>query len=139
MDNQAGRPKNEDDAASNASPVTHGSEEASVKPVEVGGAAAFEIVEHDHPAKHQSEAEQQAEITNKALVERINRSDRWMIGLTAVIAIGGLISAIIFGGQLYVMKSQLEEMQSTGRQTDEMIAATKLLAKAASDHASAAM
>jgi hypothetical protein len=56
-----------------------------------------------------------AETTNQALVDRIDRSDRWMIGLTAVIAVGGLISAIIFGGQLNVMQGQLDEMKTASR------------------------
>jgi hypothetical protein len=48
----------------------------------------------------------QRSATDQALVDRINRSDRWMIGLTAVIAIGGLISAGIFAWQLSVMQTE---------------------------------
>lgn len=38
-----------------------------------------------------------------------------MIGLTAVIAVGGLVSAAIFGGQLYIMRGQLDEMRDEQR------------------------
>lgn len=53
--------------------------------------------------------------TNLALVERINRSDRWMIALTAVIALAGLASAGIFGWQLNIMSGQLDEMKFESR------------------------
>jgi hypothetical protein len=57
---------------------------------------------------------QQSSITEQAFVDRIRKSDQWMIALTAVIAIGGLISAIIFG-------YQLREMQTAGDLTRESI------------------
>ena len=62
---------------------------------------------------HSKEDENQAAITNKALVDRIDRTDRWMIGLTAVIAAGGIVSAIIFGMQLIAMQGQLDEMKQS--------------------------
>jgi hypothetical protein len=63
---------------------------------------------HSEPSTE--EDERQAPISDQTLVDRINRSDRWMIGLTTVIAAGGIISAVIFGWQLSIMKGQLDEM-----------------------------
>lgn len=67
--------------------------------------------QEQHPEVTAPEHKRQETISNQALVDRINRSDRWMIALTAVIAGGGIISAIIFGWQLSVMQGQLNEMQ----------------------------
>jgi hypothetical protein len=68
-----------------------------------------------HSGITKEENEDQAGISNKALVDRINRSDRWMIGLTGAIAGGGIISAIIFGWQLTVMRGQLNESRFENR------------------------
>jgi hypothetical protein len=54
---------------------------------------------------------QQTSISEQALVDRIKRSDRWMIWLTAAIAFSGIVSAIIFGRQLGIMQGQLDEMR----------------------------
>lgn len=43
---------------------------------------------------------------------RMTIADRWMVALTAVIAVGGIVSAIIFDLQLHAMKGQLTEMQT---------------------------
>jgi hypothetical protein len=43
-------------------------------------------------------------VTRGELADRVRKSDRWMIGLTAAIAIGGIVSAVIFGFQLHEMK-----------------------------------
>lgn len=56
-----------------------------------------------------------------------------MIVLTAVIGIAGVISAVIFGSQLQVMKMQLAEMRSSSRQVNQSIDAAKRLASAAED------
>lgn len=56
--------------------------------------------------------EQQDKISERALVDRINASDRWIIGLTAVIAFTGIVGAYIFKKQLDVMQGQLNEMKS---------------------------
>jgi hypothetical protein len=72
---------------------------------------SVEVEKKIDPSVHREENENQAAITNQALVDRINRSDRWMIGLTAVIAAGGIISAVIFGRQLTVMQGQLDAME----------------------------
>lgn len=50
------------------------------------------------------ETSNSAPISEKIFIDRIRRSDRWMIILTAVIAVGGLLSSIIFGYQLREMK-----------------------------------
>lgn len=59
-------------------------------------------------------ARQRASISEQAFIDRIKSSDRWMIGLTGLIAAGGLISSIIFGFQLH-------EMQTAGHLTQESI------------------
>jgi hypothetical protein len=46
--------------------------------------------------------------SEKPFVDRITKSDLWMIGLTGTIAVGGLISAVIFGYQLSEMRSASE-------------------------------
>jgi hypothetical protein len=69
------------------------------------------------------EAKKQTAISEQAFVDRFRKTDRWMIGLTAVIAFATVISAIIFFRQLSVMQGQLEEMRSSGHQTDETIKA----------------
>ena len=58
-------------------------------------------------------------ISEEAFVDRINRSDRWMIIFTAVIAVSGLVSAVIFGEQLAAMQGQLEEMRLTRESGDK--------------------
>lgn len=78
----------------------------------------------DAPA-HRYENDDQAAIANKTLVDRINRSDRWMIGLTAVIAVGGAVSAVIFGMQLSAMRGQLEEMRRAYEPVREQAEASK--------------
>jgi len=61
-----------------------------------------------------------------------------MVVFTAVIAVTGVVGAIIFGGQLKVMQGQLNELQSSGRQTDQLIVDNKILAKAAEKSAKVA-
>jgi hypothetical protein len=50
----------------------------------------------------------QPPVTRDELADRLRKSDRWMIALTAVIAIGGAISAVIFGLELYQMRVATE-------------------------------
>src|SRR5574337_157910 len=45
--------------------------------------------------------------SQKALVERIKVSDRWMVRLTAVLALTSIVSAIIIYFQLWTMHGQL--------------------------------
>ncbi len=68
----------------------------------------------------------------------MNPSEILMVVFTGVIAITGIVGAIIFGQQLAAMKGQLIEMQSAGKQTDEMLAANKILAAAAEKSAKVA-
>ena len=65
---------------------------------------AVEVDEIVNRSSHREKSRPKEGISEQALVDRIKRSDRWMIVLTAVIAVGGLISAIIFGYQLNEMK-----------------------------------
>lgn len=58
----------------------------------------------------------QTSISERAFVDRINISDRWMILLTGAIAATGIVSF-----QLSVMKGQLAEMKSGGLQEDKLI------------------
>src|SRR5208337_2224025 len=69
-------------------------------------------VETPDAAAHQEVSGNQQAISQKVLVDRINRSDFWMIILTAAIAFSGLVSAVIFGKQLIAMNGQLAEMRA---------------------------
>jgi hypothetical protein len=116
-----------------------------IEPLEGGVSSAVKIEKTETSDIGAQEAREQASISNQALVDRINRSDRWMIALTAIIAIGGAISAFLFWkhlqafqGQLEAMRGQLHEMTAAGKQTDELIAANKKVAEAASKSAEAA-
>jgi hypothetical protein len=61
-----------------------------------------------------------------------------MIALTAVIAAAGVVGACIFNNQLAVMQGQLEEMKSTGKQTDAVIEINRQLAESTKDAADSA-
>jgi hypothetical protein len=45
----------------------------------------------------------------------MTNTDKWMIGFNSVIAVGGIISAIIFYNQLSVMQGQLKAMETDQR------------------------
>jgi hypothetical protein len=62
----------------------------------------------------------------------------WIAVLTAVIGGIGIAQWIVFSDQLEAMRGQLDEMKSTGRQTDELIRANSNLAEAARKQADAA-
>jgi hypothetical protein len=51
-----------------------------------------------------SEASSSAPASEKVFIDQIRKSDRWMIALTAIIAVGGLFSSIVFGYQLREMQ-----------------------------------
>jgi hypothetical protein len=61
----------------------------------------------------------QGRTTEQALVDRITKSDRWMIFFTGVIAATGIISAVIFGWTLSVSHGQLTEMQNARQSSDK--------------------
>ena len=61
----------------------------------------------------------------------MTNSEIIMIALTAVIAAPGVVGACIFNNQLSVMQGQLDEMKSTGTQTDKLIEQNTKLADAA--------
>lgn len=65
------------------------------------------------PQNHGAEATGQQSAADQAFVDRIDRSDRWMIFLTGAIALTGIVSALIFGWQLNVMQGQLDEMKQS--------------------------
>jgi hypothetical protein len=52
-------------------------------------------------------------------------AEEWMIFLTAIIAVGGLIGAYIFNKQLTVMKGQLAEMKTASRIAEDNLIATQ--------------
>ena len=60
-------------------------------------------------------AQQQPSIREQAFVDRITKSDRWMIWLTAAIVFTGVVSAFISKGQWSVMEAQLDEMRDEQR------------------------
>jgi hypothetical protein len=95
-------------------------------------------VEGGKATQHGAIPEGQTPNANQALVERIDRSDRWMIGLTAVIAVAGIASAGIFGWQLSIMSGQLDEMKSSSAQSVQIIDAYKKIATATIDSVTAA-
>jgi hypothetical protein len=68
----------------------------------------------------------------------MTNSEILMICLTAVIATAGVIGACIFNNQLSVMQGQLNEMKSTGKQNEIVIATNKTLANAAKQSADVA-
>jgi hypothetical protein len=55
----------------------------------------------------------------------MTNSEIWMICLTAVIAVGGIIAACIFNNQLAVMQGQLTEMKTASRIAEESLVATQ--------------
>ncbi|MBV8107875.1 MAG: hypothetical protein JO223_25290 [Hyphomicrobiales bacterium] len=59
--------------------------------------------------------EDQRHISDQALVDRIKKSDRWMIGLTGAIVATGIISAIISRAQQDAMQGQLDAMEADQR------------------------
>jgi hypothetical protein len=89
------------------------------------GSTPQPAIEAPHTDGHGAVPSEQGSITEKDFVDRINRSDRWMIYLTASIAFSGLISAAIFGWQLHVMQGQLTEMK-TARISGDQSAITQM-------------
>jgi len=65
----------------------------------------------------------------------MTNTDIWMISLTGLIAIAGVVSATIFNNQLSVMQGQLDEMEASGKQNDALIETNKKLAEAAKNSA----
>jgi hypothetical protein len=136
--NRSGDSENKSADHSGSNPGS--AQRAPIEPLEGCVASAVKIEKTETRGIGAQERPEQASISNQTLVDRIDRSDRWMIALTAVIAVGGAISAFLFWkhlqafeGQLAVMSGQLEEMKSSGRQTDELIAANKRTADVARD------
>jgi hypothetical protein len=80
-------------------------------------------IDAPNTAAHEDIPNSQQAISEKTLVDRIDRSDRWMIVLTAVIALSTLVSAVIFGKQLIAMHGQLNEMRATREGGDAAFAA----------------
>lgn len=97
------------------------------KPVESEGVEPlipdwiFKVVEirAKQPSIHQKQSqEQQTEDTN-SLVDRIRRSDRWMIVLTAIIAIATFLNVVVF----------FLESRSSSQQTENIIITAKRMAE----------
>jgi hypothetical protein len=65
-------------------------------------------------------------------------SEILMAVFTAVIATTGVIGALIFNNQLSVMQGQLDEMKSTGKQTEALIKSSSISAEASQTQAKAA-
>jgi hypothetical protein len=89
--------------------------------------------EAQHGAERLDAAVDQPSMSEKILADRINRSDRWMIVLTAAIAFSGIISAVIFGKQLLAMEAQLTEMRIAREGSDKSTADQIALMTAQSD------
>lgn len=65
--------------------------------------------------------ERQTTISDESLLDRIRKSDRWMIVLTAVIALTGILGWWVTWEQLDILKGQLNEMRTGGTQTEKVI------------------
>ncbi|WP_020176734.1 hypothetical protein [Methyloferula stellata] len=55
----------------------------------------------------------------------MTNSEIWMISLTAVIAVGGIIAATIFNSQLGVMSDQLTEMKTASKIAEKSLVAVQ--------------
>lgn len=99
------QPERETDIANSEPPAA--SEPAQITAAEHSEANSIspvKIHQQENTANDADHSDQERPVTRGELADRIQKSDRWMIGLTAVIAIGGAVSAIIFGYQLHEMK-----------------------------------
>src|SRR5437588_9605078 len=59
----------------------------------------------------------------ETLEDRIRKSDRWMIGLTALAVGAAIASAIIFGFQLSEMKSSAQDTKNLVKATNGLVTA----------------
>lgn len=66
---------------------------------------------HQEPQTAKPETPEEPSESERTLVERINRRDRLIIGLTGIIAVGGIVSAVIFWYQLQTMRGQLNSSE----------------------------
>lgn len=83
---------------------------------------------HIHEQVTTEKPDKDTRISNELLLSRINTSDRWMIGLTAVIAVTGVLGWLVTWGQMDIMKGQLAEMKAGGTQVDTAITAINRIA-----------
>src|SRR2546427_13127148 len=86
-------------------------EPAPIEPSKSSVPGAVEIEKTESRGIGKKETEGQTSISDQTLVDRINRSDRWMIVLTAAIAIGGAASSFLFWKPLQTFQGQLEVMR----------------------------
>lgn len=73
-----------------------GADTTFVEPSDAGAARDVRIIQSEKPIEHHNSESTEQSVVNELLADRIKRSDRWMIGLTAVVAFGGILSALIF-------------------------------------------
>lgn len=76
------------------------------------GASESEGIEPGEAGPPQESSEPQTPPTNKPIIDQIRMGERWMIGLTALIGVTGVIGTVIFGSQLHVMQGQLDVMKA---------------------------
>ncbi len=71
--------------------------------------------------------------------DRVKRAERWMIGLTAAIALSALCGVVVGFLQWHTLRGQLGEMKSSGKDTRELVEAAKTSADAAKSAANTAV
>jgi len=108
---------NTPDASADATGASESVKTESVKP-----SPANEMPARPVPDKSERNADEDkhepksnGSITEQEFVDRIRKSDRWMISLTAIAAFAAIASAVIFGWQLHIMNNQLEIMEAQNR------------------------
>jgi hypothetical protein len=74
---------------------------------------------------HQEQSEQEKHKAENAIVDRIKKSDRLMILLTAIIACTGIAGAVITTCQTSIMRRQLNEMRDGSKDTKAIAEAAK--------------
>jgi hypothetical protein len=77
------------------------------------------------PRIHPQESQQETAKPEDKSTNRITASDRWIIGLTVIIALSGLAGAVIIYWQLKVMEGQLTEMRNGSADTKALAEAAK--------------
>jgi hypothetical protein len=100
--------RSESDSDSDLKSATQVTGPCAIEGGETSSAPPIEIHGQNDGTEDRDATGQEHTVTRSELADRIQKSDRWMIGLTAVIAIGGAVSAAIFGYQLNEMKVAAE-------------------------------
>jgi hypothetical protein len=117
MPDESGSEKSQSYANQNPSDRSQSVETHYVEPPNTDSSDTPPVIDGEvrHRSNHKNERDRQEPISEEAFIDRIRKSDRWIIFLTAVIAIGGLVSSAIFWKQLSIMSGQLDVMRAEQR------------------------